>query len=174
MKESAQQIYVPLTEAHTDRVNVCIPVPKWIDPTNIGVNVNGIKALCKLSGLKSVVITGSTDKKVSEEIPAIVGFNKEGGAYAAKSQAKVTVPLHEGDFTYDPYQSFFPRYARWADAKVQINMAEITQRIQRDATANIRDTGRWAKDLNEAMKDGLFAIGNKHLNQGMERDEKIF
>lgn len=173
MKETAHQEYVPLPEAHTDRVDIYLPISGWINPNNIGVNVRGIESICRLSGLRSVVITGSTDKETSQEIPAIIGFNKEGGAYAAKSQAKITVPLHDGDFTYDSFQSFLPRCARWADAKVELNMAEITQRIQRE-TVNVRDTGRWAKDLNEAMKDGLFAVGSKHLNQGMERGEKIF
>ncbi|MBI2338294.1 hypothetical protein HYU95_03880 [Candidatus Daviesbacteria bacterium] len=174
MKEAAQQEYVPLPEAHTERVNVYLLIPEWIDPKNIGVNLRGIESLCRLSGLRSVVIAGSTGKETSKEIPAVVGFNQEGGAYAAKSQAEVAVPLHDGNFTYDSYQSFFPRCARWADAKVEINMAEMTQRIQRDTTVSVRDAGRWVRDLNGAIKDGLFTVGSKHLNQSMEKDEKIF
>lgn len=170
MKEAVQQ-FIPLPQARTERVSLSLALPQWIDTNFLGINVRGIETICNLSGLRSIVIAGSSDGKTSHSIPQTVGFNNQGGAYAARSQATTMIPLSEGRFSYDPCQTLLPRYARWADAQVELNMNEISQRVQK--SDDIRSVQNWVKPLNDAIRDGVFEAANKHLDEDMDLEERI-
>jgi hypothetical protein len=166
MKESAQSDFIPLPEAKSDQINISLPLPNFVDPYNIGINLKAINRLARHSGLRTLSIVGSTDEETSQVTPMLAGFNQHGEAYAAKASTKTTVPEYNTDFRYDAYQSLLPKFARWADANVDINMAEVSQKIQNNPNYNVRDPQAWAHELNRIMQESVFTIGNKHLMQG--------
>lgn len=170
MRETVQ--FVPLSEIQSERVNISLGLPEWLNQNLIGVNLKGIGTICNLSGLRTVNIVGATDKKAYSESPQVTGFNEQGSAYAAKSQAANFISPSEGSFSYDPYQTLLPRYARWADATVEVNMNEITRMTQ--AMGSLRNPRDWVNPLNTAISKGLFEAGNKHLSEKMDPEEKAF
>jgi hypothetical protein len=78
--------FVPLPkveqEQPEDKIKIILNLPPYVDQDRIGVNLTGISKLCRLGGIRQLVVIGKTDEETSHVIPEISGMNSDGSAIA--------------------------------------------------------------------------------------------
>jgi hypothetical protein len=161
--------YTPIEGLVTPTVRVNLPLPAYIDQSQIGIHLGRVRTLCRMGGISHLQITGHTDDETSTAIPVMVGFNSQGGGYAGKLGAKFDIPTYRS--TRAPLEGFLgiPHSARWVDGVISSNINEITQRINQNENSQVRSSEAWASHLDRAVREGIRDIGSNHLMLGLNK-----
>lgn len=171
--------FVPFDNVSSSRIHFSVSFPEYVDKGRVGVNVARIESLCRLGGISHLDVIGKTDGYVSEHTPTIVGYNNQGNAYMAKTgsrkEAGRFTSFMDGNFIDDNLYFFHkPHAASWTNGRIELNMNEISQTIQRKEQnkTGIRNTEEWSHYLNEALRKGIVSIGVNHLLFGLDKTNR--
>lgn len=167
--------YVPLAELESPKLRFVAPLPSFVDPRSIGINLNRINLLCRLGGISHLRVEGQTSPETSSFVPTIVGFDTQGSAYAAKTGMKTSVPTYTVDSLPDRGRGLALLGSRWVNGVVQINVDETANRILSETRwrNDAKSSDAWSYYLNRILKGGIVDIGTKHLVLGASRKDYL-
>lgn len=162
-----QSKYTPIEGLVTPKVRVDLPLPSYIDQSQIGLHLGRVRTLCRMGGIGHLRITGHTGDETSSAMPVMIGFNSQGGGYAGKLGTRVDIPTYRSN--HSPLETILdvPHSARWIDGVISANIDEITQRIRQDKESNIRSQQAWANQLDNVLRAGIRDIGTNYLMRGL-------
>jgi hypothetical protein len=177
MSSRIESGFVPLPKVEREQpennIKISLNLPGYVDQDRIGVNLTEIARLCRLVGIRELVVLGKTDEETSRTLPEIAGVNLDGSAMASKKITKaITTPIFETNSrSYDNRK--WPLIAnRWIDLNIGINVEEIGLRISRQPEG-IRAVKNWAKELNNGLKIPIKNVGNQNLLHNLEIGDKF-
>jgi hypothetical protein len=167
--------FVPLPKVEREQpeenIKILLGLPDYVDQDRIGVNLPGIARLCKLGGIRPLIIIGETEKETSHVIPEIVGINSDGSAMASKKAAKVTVPTFDANSDNSSLQHKLVA-TRWVGLNVSMNIDEIALRAS-EKSEGVHSAANWARELDKGFKVPIRRAGNQNLLHGLEQADKI-
>lgn len=158
--------YTPLPELESPRFRFSATLPNFVDPRSIGINLKRVALLCRLGGINHLRVEGLSEQEISSYVPAIVGFDAQGNAYAAKTGLKTSI----SPYTVDSRTNRGSLLAqRWVNGVIKINTAETANRILSEPRWNngVNTPDAWAYHLNRSIRSGIEDIGTKHLVLGI-------
>lgn len=163
--------YTPLAELESPKLRFVAPLPSFVDPRSIGINLKRVTLLCRLGGISHLRVEGLTDEETSSFVPTIVGFDTQGSAYAAKTGMKTSVPTYTVDSLSLPGRGLTYLASRWVNGVVKINVDETANRILSETRwrNGVNSNDAWSYHLNRILKGGIVDIGTKHLVLGASR-----
>lgn len=156
---SAERKFTPVSEVESDLVTLQLNLPAFINPNSIGLNVGRTESLMKYSGLVDLNVTGVGGQETSSEYPTVIGYSKQGEAYAGSVGVKVNVPE----------QRMSSRIRDTLDSSTKkvdmtLNLDEMSEQIKREKwDRGIYSTEAWSKHLNSAIKTGIKSEGTRNL-----------
>lgn len=132
--------FIPINEVKSQKINVSIPFPEYLDVSKIGINVPRIQTLCQVGGLKHLSILGSSEEQTPFTGPA-----------------KNIITFDELDIR--------PHAAAWARGATNINMDWITREAEknRTPTSDTQLTKAWSVNLDRIVRSEIANLGWKHL-----------
>lgn len=71
--------YVPINEADSPQLRVTLPLPNFVDQSQILVGVKPMNRLFGIAGIKHLRVQASKSDETSNFQPTVVGFDSEGG-----------------------------------------------------------------------------------------------
>lgn len=164
--------YYPINKINNNRVRFNIPLPAYIRPDEIGVNVKGLLTLLRIGGISHLRVIGRTDEETSRSTPSILGYDSHGNAYAGKQVEKVDVPEYlvsdeEADHGGGSY-IFRPHSATWKNMTLNININEMAEKIKDEEvwSRGVYSTEAWADHLDRNLRAGVTEVGVRHLALG--------
>ena len=140
-------------------------LPEYVDKDRIGINLKGIYQMCRVGGIRTLYVAGQSGE-TSSYTPTIVGRSEDGTGYAGKTGIAKKVPTYSS--SYEKATGNLPFQAKWIDAQVQLNLTEMSDRIQ-----VVRSTREWSGELNEALRNGISENGQSHLLFGPDSIDKL-
>lgn len=170
MHNLERHIY-PIDRAYTDRIDIHIPLPTWVDTDHIGVDLYKMTGLLNVGGIQSLRITVQESSEKSKAIPVATSVNPDGSSTAGMSS--VSTRVDEFETSLDPYSNQpFIRNAVWAQGNIAINMDEVKQKVL-ESPQNIREADSWVSHLNRVITGGIRKIATHHLLQSHDIKQKI-
>jgi hypothetical protein len=161
--------FVPLPEAQDNRTRTMVHLPAYVDSEGILINLSGINRLSNLGGIRHVDIRSLADNETSRSMPTIAGWTPDGKALGGRIATKVVTEYTSRSVLVKttPYR---PHAEQQIDTAIEINTAEINQRIQNDRKIKqgVRNQKAWSKHLNKDIKDSITKEGMKHLVAGLD------
>lgn len=163
--------YVPIDEVESPKLRVLLPLPGFVDQSQILIGVNPINRLFSIAGINHLRIRASQSDETSNFQPTVVGFDPEGGAYAGKTGLKTSVPTYSFESVVDDSNSIF--LMKQVNGTININLEEMARRITEEKRweTGVRSPQPWAHYLNKAFKGSIQHIGLKHLLVDFNRDD---
>lgn len=159
-------------EQPEENIQILLNLPDYVDQDKIGVNLTGIAKLCRLGGIRQLVVIGNTDEEISHVIPEVVGLNSDGSAIASKKVARVTVPtfeMHKRDSSWRNISIS----TRATNLAIDINVDEVALRVS-EKPKGVHSIGNWAGELDKGLKHPIRWAGNQNLLHNLERfDETV-
>ncbi len=167
--------FTPIEYANTYRTRFAIPVPEYIKPEKIGVNLGGLTTLMRVGGISHLRVAGQTDGDTSRFTPTIVGYDSQGNAYAGKKGERVTFP--ESSISTDEANPnldsslFRPHSVTWKNIVINLNINEMAERIRQEDKwdRGVYSTEAWASHLDKDIREGVTDAGLKHLTLGLSK-----
>lgn len=134
-------------------------IDSFVDPHKIGVDDRRLQSLMKRTGIKTLHLTASMGEtsSVSHYSPLI---NSESTQTLTRARSLDTVPVN--DTANSDISGVSPNHL-WTRATLPINVNELRQRAELKTTKNWPREKVVAKELSNAMRIGLVAIGIKQL-----------
>lgn len=86
--------FTPLPEVQSDIVQMNLPLPNWISPEQIGVDVSMLELMCQIAGIERLIIT-MTNEQIASVIPVIDKTNTDGTSTSSGGAAKVESKTYE-------------------------------------------------------------------------------
>jgi hypothetical protein len=167
--------FVPLPkveqEQPEDKIKIILNLPPYVDQDRIGVNLTGISKLCRLGGIRQLVVIGKTDEETSHVIPEISGMNSDGSAIASKKIARVTVPAFESSSRNSSRRNQTIA-ERWINLDIRMNVDEIGLLVSEE-TGGVHNVGNWTRELNKGLRTPIRKAGNQNLLHNLECDDKL-
>lgn len=163
---------VPLAELESPKLRFVAPLPSFVDPRSIGINLDRVTLLLRLGGISHLRVEGQTSPETSSFVPTIVGFDTQGSAYAAKTGMKTSTPTYTVDSLSLPGRGLTLLGSRWVNGVVKINVDETVNRILSNTRRwrnGVNSSDAWSYHLNRILKGGIVDIGTKHLVLGARR-----
>lgn len=165
MSERAPKGFIPLSTAEkgvSDRVQVDIPLPPFVDRDRIGVNIRRIEGFMNWGGIKTLSISGNLDQEKVQTETTVIGIDPSGEALAGKI-GKTTMPQ---DYKYNrelagDYNKGLPYAMKDIKANLGINVNQIANRITGEGDS--RSTTLWSPELDKVTRVGIAKIGVDHL-----------
>lgn len=160
--------FIPIKDAKSERVRFDVVVPEFVDAEKIGVNFRDIRRLCRIAGISHLRVESVTGESQTPSIPQVVGYNKNGEAYAASGKVQAKDPVFDSKSSINN-SSLIPHSATWVNTVLRLNIDEISDRIGHDTkwAHSLRSPEAWANYFNLAVKQGITKEGAKHLIFGM-------
>lgn len=167
-----KETFTSLSQIDSRVIRADITLPSFVG--EIGINVAAMEKICRIAGLRSVHITSRTDEEISSTQNTFVGINRDGTANQAQVTTRTVIPEATSQFLSsdeDLHQGFFYfdfRAADWADIKIELNTAEIAERIRtkQGIRRGVADTDAWAQHINSAIIEELDRKGTHQLTKG--------
>jgi hypothetical protein len=174
MSARVESGFVPLPkveqEQPEDRIRITLNLPGYVDQDRIGVNLTGISKLCRLGGIRQLVVLGKTDEETSHVIPEVSGMNSDGSAMASKKMAKVTVPTFESSVhDYSRRNKWIGD--RWITLNVNMNVDEIGLRVSENE-GGVHSPKNWARELDKGLRTPIRKAGDQNLLHDLESSDK--
>lgn len=167
--------FVPLPKVEQEQpeenIQVLLNLPDYVDQDRIGVNLAGVAKLCKLGGIKQLIVIGSTTGETSHVVPEITGFSSEGRVIASRKVAKVTFPTFEMNTQNSNWRNTSIS-TRAIELTIDVNVNEIALRVS-DKPEGIHSVLNWAKELDNGLKSPIRRAGNQNLLHGLEESDKV-
>ena len=164
---SSESKFIPMPEAQTSRLRTTVELP-FNNENAIGLNVDRIQALCQLSGFRHLRIQNQEHPLTTNAAVMIVGMDSRGTAVGGKASVK-TVPIYEEGM--NPVNNVIRKQSRWFDLTISLNQKEIQQRML-VSRKDVRKVTNWAKNINQALTQGIVNAGVKQLLSGLSTVEK--
>ena len=173
---SAERKFVPMPEANTSRLRTTATLPFQLHE-EVGLNVKRLHAICQVSGFSHLRIRNDPQGETSQEIPQVVGIDREGTAIAGKVKIK-KVPTFQFDHSPVDHSPAFVfgrhwKQSRWQNLTISLNTEEMKQRI-RLSDESVKNPTMWGEEIHRALKSGTLKAGTHHLLKDFKRFEKIF
>lgn len=167
--------YVPLAELESPKLRFVTPLPSFVDPRSIGINLDGVTLFCRLGGISHLRVEGQTSQETSSFVPTIVGFDTQGSAYAAKTGMQTSIPTYTVDSLPDRGSGLTSLGSRWVNGVVKINVDETANKILSETRwrNSVNSSDAWSYHLNRILKGGIVDIGTKHLVLGASRRDYL-
>jgi hypothetical protein len=176
MPSTIERGFVPLPkveqEQPEDNIGIYLNLPSYVDQDRIGVNLRDIAGLCKLGGIRQLLVIGQTDKETSHVIPEVSGLQADGSATASSKMAKVIVPTFEARMDDLGWGRTDRIETRWIGLSVNMNMDEIALRVS-EKTGGLHATKNWTKELDKGFKTPIRKAGNQNLLHNLESFDKF-
>ncbi|HUC95641.1 MAG TPA: hypothetical protein VMR76_01625 [Candidatus Saccharimonadia bacterium] len=170
MSRTKESTLVPLSELadYSDvslewRVNF----PEFAPTSQIGVNLDRIKFLSNLAGLRHLRVDSESGETSSHQ-PQISGIDAQGNATASMRVAKTEVSLSEADVTAQKSgrKNTVSEYI-WGDGHITVNTSEFNQRVldasHRKNGPTLRQPQEWAGLLDRSLSRGITQSARKQL-----------
>lgn len=174
MSSRIESGFVPLPkveqEQPEERIRIHLNLPSYIDQDKIGVNLTGISKLCRLGGIRELVVIGNTGEETSHVIPEIVDLNSDGSAVASKKIAKVAVPTFEMDIKDNKGQTENIS-TRAVNLNIKINIDELASRVT-EKPEGAHSVKNWTKELDKGFKVPIRKSGNQNLLRNLEWNDR--
>lgn len=168
--------FIPLPEANTEKVRFNLDFPRFVDASRIGVDVEGIAAMCRMGGIKHLRVIGETEGKTTSQEVNIVGFTSRGEAFAGKGKTSNVPTMHSDSQLTARYRGLFSHCDEWINVTTTLNMDEITSRIMRERKfpEGVRSIDAWTAHLNRDIKTAIRQKGTRHLLFGLSKAQLFF
>lgn len=167
--------YVPLPKVEKEQpeenIQILLGLPDYVDQDRIGVNLAGIARLCRLGGIRQLIVIGNTDEETSHVIPEVTGLNSDGSAMASKKIAKVTIPTFEMR-SQDLYRRNNSISTRATDLVIDINVDEVTLRAS-EKPKGVHSVRNWTGELDKGLKHSIRRTGNQNLLHNLEHFDGV-
>lgn len=167
---SLERKFVPMSEANTERIRTTATLPFQLHE-EVGLNVKRLHLICQVSGFSHLRIRNDPQGETSQEVPQVVGIDRDGTAIAGKAKIKKAPTFqldHSPAFMFEkPW-----RQARWQNLTISLNTEEIKQRILL-SDESVNNPIIWGKEIHKALKSGTLKAGTHHLLKDFESYEKI-
>ena len=167
---SPERKFVPMSEANTERIRTTATLPFQLHE-EVGLNVKRLHVICQVSGFSHLRIRNDPQGETSQEVPQIVGIDRDGTAMAGKAKVK-KVPTFQID--YSPTSEYGEpwKQARWQNLTISLNTEEMNQRILL-SDESVKNPTMWGEEIHKALKSGTLKAGTRHLVKDFERYEKL-
>ncbi|MBU0998251.1 hypothetical protein KJ570_01880 [Patescibacteria group bacterium] len=165
---SAENRFVPLPEAQSDRLRTNVKLPFGMEE-EIGINVLKLYTIMQLGGISVLNIKSDDNEEKSTVETTIVGFDGQGNALAGKSRVKM-VPISSSEFQKDEYENN-TKQTRWINMSIKLNTEELKQRLM-NTGKNVNEPGNWAIHLDKSIKKELNHKSAKYLTGSLATLEK--
>jgi hypothetical protein len=142
------------------KIEVNFGLPEYMDPDTMGVNLLGLRAMMRVGGIGHLTVVGTSGDTSTTEAPTIVGYSPDGSAFAGKAGAANIVPTHSASLGPGQEGRNLPTAATWANATVEVNLAEVQERLPR---GKLRSPEAWGRELDTALRGGVASAGVQHL-----------
>lgn len=163
--------FIPLTDLESPKIRMAVTLPPFIDSDRIGINLHAITILQRLSGISHLRVGGITGAQTSGFTPNIGGIDSQGGIYAARTAAGVSVPSYSSE-TQEKYpdRAFG---ARLVNGSIKINLDEVGNKIRSEQRwkGGAHSVEAWSYHLDKSLKGGISNIGIKHLMRDFNKIE---
>lgn len=149
-------ILTPINEVNSKVVRVNIPLPEYAHPEKIGVNVELVEGLCRLSGIRRLSVGTFSESDQLSTIAQNIGGDVE-TALGIKSK---TAPRIRSEKSGD--NQTLPKYCQWSEAHVDFN----TQKVQEDILGmkgGVHEQSNWISLLNEYVRKGVTRVCLQNL-----------
>lgn len=148
-------------EEVTPRVKLSLNLPEYIDQDKIKVNVRQLHRMMRMGGISTITVVGQSGE-IESTTPSLVGHSPDGTGYAGNKTIvkKVPTSVSSRERQGDIDQPLFTA-GRWTDATVTINLSQLQDKLSQEG--KLRSPQAWAKELDQAMKEGVAQEGIKHL-----------
>lgn len=167
--------FVPLPKVEQEQpeenIQILLNLPDYVDQDRIGVNLAGIAKLCKLGGIKQLIVIGSTNGETSHVVPQITGLDSEGRAVASRNVAKVTFPTFEMNAQNSNWRNTSIS-TRARNLTIDVNVNEIALRVS-DKPEGIHSVLNWTKELDNGLRSPIRKAGNQNLLHGLEESDRV-
>ena len=161
---------MPMPEANTSRLRTTATLPFQLQE-EVGLNIKRLHAICQVAGFRHLRIQNDSEGETSQAVPQIVGVDRDGTAMAGKAKIKKAHTFHvDYSPTFEYKKSW--KQARWQNLTISLNTEEMKQRILL-SDESVRDSTRWGKEINGALKKAAIKGGVRHLVNDLERFEKL-
>jgi len=168
--------YTPLPQANDEKVRINLSLPEFVDTNRVGVNLQEIHYLCRIAGIKHLLVTDTYAEEKSEEKPTVVGVTSSGEALAGKvKHQKRDLFNTSSDQSIGPGEVGLSHSARWVNGTIYMDIRSIATEIISNKTQEdgVRSIPAWTYEFNSTMKKGIRDIGTRHLLAGLNRDERL-
>ncbi len=156
-----------MPDAQTSRLRTTVQLPFQTEES-IGLNVEKIQSLCQLSGFSHLRIQNQEDPKTSKSAVMPVGINSFNTAIGGKASIETEpIYLEETDLSHQAFR----KQSRWFNLKISLNQEEMKQRMLL-SKKDLREATHWARDINQALTQGIVRAGVKQLFSGLSTEEK--
>lgn len=168
----AKTDYEPIDQIESPNLRMLLSLPSFVDQSQILVGVKPLQRLCTIAGINHLRVQASDSGETSSFQPIVVGFDPEGGAYAAKTGLKTSVPTYSAE---SESSSNGPWFSRQVSGTININIDEMAKKIthERRWTHGVRSPEPWVHHLNRAFKSSINNIGLRHLLFDFNRDDLL-
>lgn len=155
-----QERFIPIQEANTPRLRTTLSLPFGVEDS-IGINVKQIQRLSQIAGIRHVRIKNDENAQITSGPGMIVGADVSGTAILGRG-ITTRVPTYNQELQPTTKSKNFYKNADWENLTISLNTKEIKQRILGE-DKDVRDSHRWATELNSAVTSGIVRAGVKHL-----------
>jgi len=167
--------FVPIDQINSERLRVSLKLPPFIPAHQLGINVDRIIWLCDIAGIDHLRVE-SVNQGTSGFLPVVVGMTEQGSAIAGKIGLKTEVKTYSSDADQLDNEIEDRDFTlRQTNAKVSLNIDEVTSQIQEDQTITkgLRSPDPWSNILDQSIKQCLIKEGTNHLLLGLNKREWI-
>lgn len=143
----------------TYRIKSHVTLPFELEK-RIGIDLLQVSRLLQIGGIKQLTIVNDPAGKSERAVPLILGFDKNGTAFAGATKTN-TIPPANSESDHKGNRNQYSAQ-RWINITVKINTEQIKSDILQSGK-KVNDPNIWAETLNSVIKKEILISGVKNL-----------